>query len=151
MRPVRYFTLLLMLLAPGLTGCLGSGPLGPRVELGQGLIVQDIVVGSGARADPGDALTVNYVGRLTNGTKFDSSFDHGQPFRFTLGSGQVIRGWDLGIPGMREGGRRRLTIPPELAYGDQGAGGVIPPGATLIFDVYLLNATPPARAGAAPR
>src|SRR5439155_14953523 len=105
--------------------------------------IRDVVIGSGARADLGDTLTVHYVGRLQDGTRFDSSYDRGQPFVFIVGVGQVIRGWDLGVPGMRVGGRRQLTIPPDLAYGSRGAGTMIPPNATLIFDVELMRATPP--------
>lgn len=101
---------------------------------------QDYVVGTGAEAVAGKTVTVNYVGMLPNGQVFDSTASHGQPFSFTLGAGQVIKGWDQGIAGMKVGGKRRLIIPADLAYGSQGAGnGVIPPNATLIFDVELLQ------------
>ena len=104
-----------------------------------GLEIEDVVIGEGAEAVPGSAVSVHYTGWLTDETKFDSSVDRGQPFQFTLGQGMVIKGWDEGVAGMKVGGKRRLTIPPEMGYGDQGAGGVIPPGATLIFEVELLG------------
>lgn len=103
------------------------------------LVSEDLVVGEGAEAVPGHQVAVHYTGTLENGTKFDSSRDRGQPFRFALGGGQVIRGWDLGVAGMKVGGRRKLTIPHHLAYGDRGFPGLIPPRATLIFDVELLE------------
>ncbi len=103
------------------------------------LQVEDIKVGDGAVAEPGKKVVVHYTGWLTNGKKFDSSKDRGQPFSFTLGVGQVIKGWDEGVKGMRVGGVRKLTIPPEMGYGSRGAGGVIPPNATLIFEVELLD------------
>ncbi|MDO8536735.1 MAG: FKBP-type peptidyl-prolyl cis-trans isomerase [bacterium] len=101
---------------------------------------EDVAVGTGAEAKAGDVVSVHYVGTLTDGQKFDSSYDHGTPFEFTLGAGQVIEGWDLGVAGMKVGGKRNLTIPPELGYGTQGAGGgLIPPNATLKFTVELLE------------
>ena len=103
------------------------------------LEVTDEVVGTGDEAVAGKTVTVNYVGTLTNGTKFDSSYDRNQSFDFTLGAGQVIKGWDQGVAGMKVGGLRKLTIPPELAYGKRGAGADIPPDATLIFEVELLK------------
>jgi FKBP-type peptidyl-prolyl cis-trans isomerase len=103
------------------------------------LQVEDLEVGTGARANPGRTVQVHYTGWLTDGTKFDSSHDRGEPFRFDLGRSQVIKGWDRGVQGMHEGGKRRLTIPPELGYGRRGAGGVIPPNATLVFEVELLS------------
>jgi peptidylprolyl isomerase/FKBP-type peptidyl-prolyl cis-trans isomerase FkpA len=101
------------------------------------LKIEDSKVGTGAEAVAGKSVTVHYTGWLTNGTKFDSSKDHGQPFTFQLGAGQVIKGWDQGVAGMKVGGVRKLTIPPSLAYGANGAGGVIPPNATLVFEVEL--------------
>jgi FKBP-type peptidyl-prolyl cis-trans isomerase len=104
-----------------------------------GLWYTDMVVGQGAEAEPGRTVSVHYTGWLTNGTKFDSSRDRGEPFAFTLGAGQVISGWDEGVKGMKVGGRRKLVLPPQLAYGDGGAPPAIPPGATLVFDVELLG------------
>ncbi|GEN06755.1 peptidylprolyl isomerase/FKBP-type peptidyl-prolyl cis-trans isomerase FkpA [Myxococcus fulvus] len=103
------------------------------------LKVEDSKVGTGTEATAGKSVTVHYVGTLTNGQKFDSSRDRGQGFTFRLGAGQVIQGWDQGVAGMKVGGVRKLTIPPELGYGSRGAGGVIPPNATLVFEVELLD------------
>ena len=103
-----------------------------------GLKFEDTTVGGGAVAGKGQTVSVHYTGWLESGTKFDSSKDRNDPFEFKLGAGQVIRGWDEGVAGMKVGGVRRLTIPPQLGYGDRGAGGVIPPKATLIFEVELL-------------
>lgn len=100
----------------------------------------DEVVGTGATAETGDTVTVQYVGSLTDGTVFDASKNHGdQGFTFQLGAGQVIKGWDLGVAGMKEGGKRKLVIPAALAYGDQAVGNVIPAGATLVFEVELVK------------
>jgi FKBP-type peptidyl-prolyl cis-trans isomerase FkpA len=104
-----------------------------------GLIVEEVVVGEGALAASGQRVTVHYTGWLTDGTKFDSSKDRGDPFVFPLGAGHVIKGWDEGVQGMKVGGTRKLTIPPALGYGTRGAGGVIPPNATLVFEVELLG------------
>ena len=113
---------------------------GNTEEMGNGLIIEDLVVGEGAEAQDYNKVVVNYTGSLEDGSIFDSSFNPGrEPFTFTLGVGSVIKGWDLGVKGMKVGGKRKLTIPPELGYGDQGAGGLIPPGATLIFEVDLLE------------
>ena len=104
-----------------------------------GLTYQDLAVGDGAEAAKGMQVTVHYTGWLTDGTKFDSSKDRDEPFDFPLGAGHVIKGWDEGVAGMKVGGKRKLTIPPSLGYGSRGAGGVIPPNATLVFDVELLG------------
>lgn len=103
------------------------------------LMIEDLYTGSGREAEKGKDITVHYTGWLTDGTRFDSSLDRGQPLTITLGVGQVIRGWDEGFAGMKEGGKRKLTIPPEMGYGSRGAGGVIPPNATLVFEVELLK------------
>ncbi|MEK7546734.1 MAG: FKBP-type peptidyl-prolyl cis-trans isomerase [Patescibacteria group bacterium] len=105
----------------------------------ENLKITDIIKGNGAEAKSGDVVTVNYVGALDNGKKFDSSYDRNEPLSFTLGSGEVIRGWDLGVVGMKVGGKRELSIPPELGYGANGAPPVIPPNSTLHFTVELLK------------
>jgi FKBP-type peptidyl-prolyl cis-trans isomerase FkpA len=113
---------------------------GNTEEMENGLIIEDLVVGEGAEAQDYNKVVVNYTGSLEDGSIFDSSLNPGrEPFTFTLGVGSVIKGWDLGVKGMKVGGKRKLTISPELGYGDQGAGDVIPPGATLIFEVDLLE------------
>lgn len=104
-----------------------------------GLIIEDITSGSGTEAKAGHTVSVHYTGWLINGEKFDSSHDRDEPFDFRLGARQVISGWDEGVQGMKVGGVRKLTIPPELGYGKRGAGGVIPPDATLVFEVELLE------------
>jgi FKBP-type peptidyl-prolyl cis-trans isomerase FkpA len=110
----------------------------PAITTASGLIIDDITVGDGAEAKAGQTVSVHYTGWLTDGSKFDSSKDRNDPFEFGLGARQVISGWDEGVQGMKVGGSRKLTIPPSLGYGARGAGGVIPPNATLVFEVELL-------------
>lgn len=112
---------------------------GTPVKTEDGLEYWDVKIGEGSRAISGDIVQVNYTGWLANGKKFDSSVDRDEPFTFELGHGDVIKGWDEGIKGMRVGGKRRLRVPPALGYGAEGAGSDIPPNATLIFDVELLG------------
>lgn len=112
---------------------------GKVVTTASGLQYVDVVPGDGQEAKKGDHVVVHYTGTLTDGTKFDSSKDRNDPFSFPLGAGQVIKGWDEGVAGMKVGGTRQLIIPPDLGYGARGAGGVIPPNATLNFDVELLE------------
>jgi len=130
---MRRAGVLLALVTLGLVGCGGDGsPTAPEE-----LIVEDLVPGSGATAATGDEATVHYIGTLEDGTRFDSSYERGVPFTFRIGAGQVIAGWDQGVPGMKVGGRRRLTIPPSLGYGSRAVG-PIPPSSTLIFEIELL-------------
>jgi FKBP-type peptidyl-prolyl cis-trans isomerase len=130
----RAFVLLLIL---GLAACGGDDSTSPS-DLPD-MVVLDVVVGDGPVAEVGDSVAVHYVGRFTDGTQFDSSYDRGVPFRFVVGAGAVIPGWDQGVPGMRVGGTRRLTIPPHLAYGSAGRPPAIPPNATLTFDIELIE------------
>jgi FKBP-type peptidyl-prolyl cis-trans isomerase len=123
----------------------GAAPASTPVEIKE-LVTKDTNVGEGKVAENGKAVSVHYTGWLYDpsapeqkGKKFDSSLDRGLPFGFTLGAGRVIKGWEQGVVGMKEGGKRTLVIPPSLGYGQQGAGGVIPPNATLLFDVELLR------------
>jgi FKBP-type peptidyl-prolyl cis-trans isomerase FkpA len=139
----------------GLTACGGKADRTVKAQAGfspslgvdtaamtktpSGLRYQDLEKGNGTEATAGKSVQVHYTGWLPNGEKFDSSHDRNEPFSFTLGAGQVIAGWDEGVAGMKVGGRRKLVIPPDLAYGTAGAPPDIPPGATLVFDVELLN------------
>jgi len=104
-----------------------------------GLQITDLAIGQGKEAKTGEKISVHYKGTLLNGTKFDSSYDRGKPFEFVLGQNQVIQGWEKGVLGMKVGGKRKLVIPPSLAYGEQGIPGAIPPKATLVFEVELLD------------
>lgn len=130
MKPSRFVPALIL---TGLVACSADSPSDPS---GGSLGIQDLTIGTGATVATGDTASVRYVGTLTNGTVFDSG-----TFTFRVGAGQVIRGWDQGVPGMRIGGRRRLTIPPSLAYGSQGSPPRIPGNATLIFEIELLGIT----------
>ncbi len=131
----RFLTLVCLV---SLAACGGGGDTGTSASTGGTLVVEDLVVGTGATAVVGDTVTVHYVGTLTNGTKFDSSYDRGTPLPpFRLGTGAVIPGFDQGVTGMKIGGKRRLTIPPSLGYGNQAVGS-IPPNSTLIFEVELI-------------
>ena len=138
------FFILFALLAAAALQAQGDNSSPTKVEgkgksTSSGLQYWDLKEGTGATASAGKSVSVHYTGWLaSNGKKFDSSVDRGQPFMFQLGAGQVIKGWDEGVSGMKVGGKRQLRIPPELGYGARGAGGVIPPNATLIFDVELL-------------
>ena len=129
--------IVVLTLAVGVGGSMAES--NQEVTTPSGLKYVDQTVGTGDVAVVGKNVSVHYTGWLENGKKFDSSVDRGQPFSFPLGAGRVIKGWDEGVQGMKVGGKRKLTIPSELGYGSRGAGGVIPPNATLIFDVELLG------------
>jgi len=129
--------LLLILLLISVMGCASKGSYS---NMNNGLVIKDLIEGEGKQAQDFNKVVVNYTGKLEDGSIFDSSLNPGrEPFSFTLGVGSVIKGWDIGVKGMKVGGKRQLTIPSELGYGDKGAGSVIPPGATLIFEVELLE------------
>jgi FKBP-type peptidyl-prolyl cis-trans isomerase FkpA len=131
--------LALLIVACGCTPAAAPAASGKEVTMADGLKYTDDQVGTGTEAQAGKTAVVHYTGWLTDGKKFDSSRDRGQPFSFKLGAGEVIKGWDEGVAGMKVGGKRTLTIPPELGYGTRGAGGVIPPNATLKFEVELVD------------
>ena len=135
----RTFISAALLLLGAAIPMVSEGAAGAPVTTASGLKYEDVKVGTGDTAEPGKTVTVHYTGWLTDGKKFDSSKDRGQPFDFPLGGGRVIKGWDEGVRGMKVGGVRKLTIPPELGYGARGAGGAIPPNATLVFEVELLK------------
>jgi FKBP-type peptidyl-prolyl cis-trans isomerase FkpA len=134
---MRLPVLLAVLVLALMVACSQSS--GKEITMADGLKYTDDQVGTGAEALAGKTVSVHYTGWLTDGTKFDSSKDRGQPFSFPLGAGRVIKGWDEGVAGMKVGGKRTLTIPPNLGYGAQGAPGAIPPNATLKFEVELLD------------
>lgn len=134
---VFYFTAISLVFV--MVGCASEKKTGKTVMTPSGLKYIDLVVGTGPAPKIGARVSVHYTGWLEDGTKFDSSRDRGVPFSFVLGRGEVIKGWDEGIASMRVGGKRRLIIPPELGYGQRGAGNIIPPNATLIFEVELLK------------
>lgn len=115
----------------------------PEEEMTSELVIEDLAIGSGTEVKEGDRVAVHYTGTFSDGRVFDSSRERNTPFTFTVGRGDVIKGWDVGIPGMYLGGRRRLTIPPQFAYGSQGMGDVIPPNATLVFEIEVLGINPP--------
>ena len=131
---MRWYLLLVFLVTLGVS-CGGS----ELTTTESGLQYRDLVVGTGEEARIGATAVVHYTGWLEDGTKFDSSVDRGVPFEFVIGRGQVIKGWDEGVGSMNVGGKRELIIPPDLAYGDRGAGSAIPPGATLKFEVELIE------------
>jgi FKBP-type peptidyl-prolyl cis-trans isomerase len=154
MRLRAFFVLLLAALL--LAGCISKGTIqsepaaetqtteqeGEKIMEVKELVIEDIVVGSGEETKEGDTVQVHYTGTFMDGTKFDSSLDRGEPFKFSLGEGKVIKGWDIGVQGMKVGGKRKLTIPPQFAYGERGAGDVIPPDTTLVFEIDLLAVNP---------
>ena len=139
----KILMILLLIIAVGLIYYFGfhqKGTTGEEKNIGTDqLKIEILKEGTGEQAKNGDVAVVHYTGTLEDGTKFDSSVDRGQPFSFVLGAGGVIQGWDRGVLGMKVGEKRKLTIAPELAYGEYGAGGIIPPNATLIFEVELLE------------
>jgi FKBP-type peptidyl-prolyl cis-trans isomerase FkpA len=124
--------------APAETASVASPEPPASAAAPKDIVIEDVKVGTGPAAKAGDEVSVHYTGTLTDGEKFDSSLDRDEPFDFKLGAGMVIKGWDQGVAGMKKGGKRKLTIPPELGYGKQGAPPKIPPDATLVFEVELL-------------
>jgi len=144
---MKYLILACLLALAGLIGCQPSVPSTitgdqktmEKVVTRSGLAYIDEVIGTGAEPKTGDKVTVHYIGMFTDGRKFDSSFDRNKPFTFTIGLGQVIKGWDEGVATMKVGGKRKLMIPANLGYGSRGTGGVIPPNAELVFDIELLG------------
>jgi FKBP-type peptidyl-prolyl cis-trans isomerase len=140
---IAVLSLMIWTMAQTAKNAAAGGPTkvtGDPVKTASGLEYWDIKAGTGAEAKVGHKVKVDYTGWLTNGKKFDSSVGTGKPFEFMLGAGQVIKGWDEGVAGMKVGGKRQLRIPPELAYGAKGYPGVIPPNSTLVFDVQLVGA-----------
>ncbi len=137
-----------LIIAVSLSGCIEQNTANQQLDNQstssastnmEELKIEDLKVGTGAEAISGKSITVHYTGTLTDGTKFDSSVDRGEPFTFNLGAGEVIEGWDKGFAGMKVGGKRKLTIPSDMAYGERGAGASIPPNSTLLFEVELLG------------
>jgi peptidylprolyl isomerase len=116
-----------------------SAPRGKVHKLASGLVYEDVIVGNGKMADPGLEVSVDYRGTLADGTPVDNSYDRGRPYTFTLGAGRVVAGWDEGIKGMRVGGKRKLTIPPDMGYGAEGRPPVVPPNSVLLFEVVLVS------------
>jgi len=141
-RPLAALSLLVMLVSASTPVGAADGPsktTGKGTKTPSGLQYWDLKKGTGPVAKSGQTVKVHYTGWLTDGKKFDSSIDRGDPIAFKLGGGMVIKGWDEGVAGMKVGEKRQLQIPPSLGYGDRGAGGVIPPNATLLFEVELLE------------